>query len=604
MAGRIKADDVALVKERSSIEDVVREHVTLRSAGPRLDEGPLPLPRREEPVLQRPPGRRRLALLRLRRGRRRHLLPPEDRPPHLRRGGRAAGRQARHGAALRGRRRPPARGAAWAGRARLIEAHRVAAEFYADAAGQPAATPGPAATSCASAASTVPRPRTLRRRVRPARRRGADRPPARQGVQRRRDRRPAAWPAAGQRGLYDRFRGRLVWPIRDITGDVVGLRRAPPLRRRPDRGQVPQHLRDADLQEVQRPLRPRPGQEARSRATGRRWWSRATPTSWPATSPASRPPSPRAARRSASTTSRRCAGSCATRATPRRPRWCSPSTATRPGRRPPMRAFGEDQRWASQSFVAVEASGHGPVRAAPVRGRRGGPRPRRGRRADVRVRRPHHDQPVRPRHRRGPGPGPAGGRADRRRHPRPQPAPGVHPRPWPGWLGLEVEQVATEVHRAGRRPGRRAGPAGPGPGAPARTTATAARARGQHGQGREPRTPRATRCRDPTCATPSCSPSASCCRRCCSSRRRSTRGSTTASSRRRSRPRPTGPSTTRSRPPGGCRPRQRPPCGPTRSPRRRPPRSGRWSASWRWRPCRHASTRRPACPTRATSTSC
>ncbi len=33
MAGRIKADDVALVKERSSIEDVVREHVTLRSAG-------------------------------------------------------------------------------------------------------------------------------------------------------------------------------------------------------------------------------------------------------------------------------------------------------------------------------------------------------------------------------------------------------------------------------------------------------------------------------------------------------------------------------------------------------------------------------------------
>ncbi|MGH8970027.1 MAG: toprim domain-containing protein, partial [Actinomycetes bacterium] len=27
----------------------------------------------------------------------------------------------------------------------------------------------------------------------------------------------------GQRGVYDRFRGRLVWPIRDITGDVVGF---------------------------------------------------------------------------------------------------------------------------------------------------------------------------------------------------------------------------------------------------------------------------------------------------------------------------------------------------------------------------------------------
>src|SRR5690606_9421712 len=26
----------------------------------------------------------------------------------------------------------------------------------------------------------------------------------------------------GNRGPYDRFRGRLVWPIRDVTGDVVG----------------------------------------------------------------------------------------------------------------------------------------------------------------------------------------------------------------------------------------------------------------------------------------------------------------------------------------------------------------------------------------------
>jgi DNA primase len=29
--------------------------------------------------------------------------------------------------------------------------------------------------------------------------------------------------ARGQRGLYDRFRGRLVWPIRDLAGDVVGF---------------------------------------------------------------------------------------------------------------------------------------------------------------------------------------------------------------------------------------------------------------------------------------------------------------------------------------------------------------------------------------------
>ncbi|MEI6620779.1 MAG: DNA primase [Actinomycetes bacterium] len=28
---------------------------------------------------------------------------------------------------------------------------------------------------------------------------------------------------AGQRGAYDRFRGRLVWPIRDLSGDVIGF---------------------------------------------------------------------------------------------------------------------------------------------------------------------------------------------------------------------------------------------------------------------------------------------------------------------------------------------------------------------------------------------
>ncbi|WP_306514109.1 CHC2 zinc finger domain-containing protein, partial [Janibacter hoylei] len=33
MAGRIRAEDVQAVKERSSITDVVREHVSLRPAG-------------------------------------------------------------------------------------------------------------------------------------------------------------------------------------------------------------------------------------------------------------------------------------------------------------------------------------------------------------------------------------------------------------------------------------------------------------------------------------------------------------------------------------------------------------------------------------------
>ena len=56
------------------------------------------------------------------------------------------------------------------------------------------------------------------------------------------------------------------------------LRRPPAVRRRPDRGEVPQHLRDPDLQEVAGALRPRPRQEGDRRASARPWSSRATPT--------------------------------------------------------------------------------------------------------------------------------------------------------------------------------------------------------------------------------------------------------------------------------------------------------------------------------------
>ena len=106
-------------------------------------------------------------------------------------------------------------------RGRLIEAHKVAQEFYAEQLGDPDAARRPG-SSCTSAASTRTPPSTfgigfaprdgeaLLRHLRQTRlhRRGAGR--GRAG-------RP------GPVGLYDRFRGRLLWPIRDASGDAIGF---------------------------------------------------------------------------------------------------------------------------------------------------------------------------------------------------------------------------------------------------------------------------------------------------------------------------------------------------------------------------------------------
>ena len=45
MAGLIKREDIDAVRERARIEDVVGEHVTLKSGGVGLAEGTVPLSR-------------------------------------------------------------------------------------------------------------------------------------------------------------------------------------------------------------------------------------------------------------------------------------------------------------------------------------------------------------------------------------------------------------------------------------------------------------------------------------------------------------------------------------------------------------------------------
>ena len=225
-------------------------------------------------------------------------------------------------------------------RRRLIEAHKVAEEFYREQLSTPAAAAGRA----------VPR----RARLRPDRRRGlrgrvraaglglAHAAPARPRVHRG----GADAVRAGQPGAARRLRpvprpAGVAHPRGD--GGDRRLRCASPVRGGPG-AQVPEHPRDRRSTRSRRCSTASTWPSGTCSATSGWSSSRGTPTSWPCTCPASAPPSPRAAPRSAPTTRASCAGSSATPGRPAASSWrparrsaarsSSRSTATRPVRRP------------------------------------------------------------------------------------------------------------------------------------------------------------------------------------------------------------------------------------------------------------------------------
>ncbi len=220
------------------------------------------------------------------------------------------------------------------------------------------------------------------------------------------------------------------------------------------------------------------------------------------------------------------------------------------GQKAAMRAFAEDQRFVSQTYVAVEAQRQGPVRAAPGQGRRRGPGPDRRAGAAVRVRGPHDDRPVRPRLRARPDAGPARGRPGRRRHPRPGLAAGVRPPPGRPARACRSRPCSRPWRPPAASPPRRPTHAVRRSSRPAPSGELRGRA-GRVADGRADRAGRpARRCRRPTCATPTSPASASCCRSPCRPPTGWTLPSSTRSGPRRSARRPTGSPTRRSARPG------------------------------------------------------
>lgn len=220
MAGKIRAEDILAVKERTSIEEVVREHVTLTRRGSAL-VGLCPFHDEKTGSFNVNPHNGFYHCYGCGAGG--DVIKFVTEIEHLTFTEAVERLAAKCGVELRyedgGGRREEAGGAGR--RARLIEAHRVAQEFYAAyllSAGE------------ASAGRDFMRERGFDGTV--AKRFGVGFAP-RGGEELVRHLRGKGFSddelvtgglaGRGTRGLYDRFRGRLVWPIRDITGDTVGF---------------------------------------------------------------------------------------------------------------------------------------------------------------------------------------------------------------------------------------------------------------------------------------------------------------------------------------------------------------------------------------------
>ncbi|HSO65283.1 MAG TPA: DNA primase [Ornithinibacter sp.] len=223
MAGRIKAEDITAVKERTSIEDVVRDHVTLRPAGVGSLKGLCPFHDEKSPSFTVRPAVGSYHCFGCGEGG--DVLSFVQKVEHLSFTESVERLAAKLGLELRYEEGggPREGGVSLGKRSRLVEAHRVAQEFYAailQDTTDPEARPGRDFLRERGFDGTAAErfgcgfaPRSGEALTRHLRERGFTED----------EMVTAGLSGRGSRGLYDRFRGRLVWPIRDTTGDTVGF---------------------------------------------------------------------------------------------------------------------------------------------------------------------------------------------------------------------------------------------------------------------------------------------------------------------------------------------------------------------------------------------
>ncbi|GAA4229602.1 DNA primase [Actinomadura meridiana] len=219
MAGRIRNEDIALVRERSSIDAVIGEYLQLRNAGGGNLKGLCPFHDEKSPSFNVTPARGLYHCFGCEAGG--DVIKFVQEIEHLSFTDAVERLAAQAGLQLRyeegGGRGPRQDGGQ---RARLVEAHKAAAEYYAERLTSPDGAIGRTFLSergferaDAERFGVGFAPREWEGLVRHLRGRGfADRDVVAGGLAKE-----------GRRGPMDRFRGRLMWPIRDLSGDVIGF---------------------------------------------------------------------------------------------------------------------------------------------------------------------------------------------------------------------------------------------------------------------------------------------------------------------------------------------------------------------------------------------
>ena len=220
MAGRIRAEDIAAVKDRSSIVEVVRDHVTLRSAGVGSLKGLCPFHDEKTPSFTVRDSAGTFHCFGCGEGG--DVVAFVQKIDHLTFVEAIERLASRLGMELR---REEGTGGAPEGglgrRSRLVEAHRIAQEMYADLLIK---------SPDARAARDFLRQRDFTGAQ--CERFGVGFSPRGGEVLSRLLRSRgfteeetvlAGLVGRGGRGSYDRFRGRLMWPIRDTSGDTIGF---------------------------------------------------------------------------------------------------------------------------------------------------------------------------------------------------------------------------------------------------------------------------------------------------------------------------------------------------------------------------------------------